>query len=251
MKSRRAVHLAAGLLFARLVFPTPARAAEEFPPFKESEFQAAGLAANETSLQVDFPTAAIARGVTTGRATVSVLIDADGQPLDFLVTMQTDPAFGQALLEKLQTRTFQPAKLRGRPIPARCGFSYQFETQSASTTSSFSATSLRNPQSKLKPFSEAVAEARLDRRLELIGGNAPTLPPGVALPGNKPVKVLVSFFVDETGQVRVPQVESAPAPELVAPVVAALSTWTCKPPVAGRKPALVLVSRPVPVSAAP
>ena len=98
-------------------------------PSKDSEDRRAGLAPREPALRVEFPNAARARGVSYGRAEASVLVDADGKPLDFLVTSETDPAFGRALIETLQTLVFQPAMLKGLPVPARCGFSFDFSSQ--------------------------------------------------------------------------------------------------------------------------
>jgi len=242
-----------GTLFAALgaaFSPAHAASTDDNPPFKESEFRPATLGPREPGLQVDFPTAATARGIGHGRAVVNVMIDSDGQPLDFIITSQTDPAFGKALLEKLQTTKFQAAQLRGVPIPARCGFAYDFENRGTTSMNSFEASSLRSPTLKSKPVYEAVAEGKLDKKLEIINGMVPTLPPNAGVSADKPIKVLVSFFIDETGQVRAPQVESAPSPHLIAPVVAALSSWSFKPPTVGGKPALVLVARPIPVAPA-
>jgi hypothetical protein len=59
------------------------------------------------------------------------------------------------------------------------------------------------------------------------------------------VAVYVSFFVDAQGHARVPQVESAASPALVAPAVNAVYKWTFQPPVAHHHPAIVLTARPV------
>jgi outer membrane biosynthesis protein TonB len=224
-----------------------ARAVDDLPPFKDSEYRAATLGPREPKLNVDYPGAASAHGVAHGYATVAVLVDADGKPLDFFVTSETDAAFGRALVEKLETVAYQPATLRGAPIPARCGFTYEF--QAGGTINVMNASESRSTLGRPKPARAAVAEGKLDHKLEIVSGSVPVLPPGIG-PG-KPVKVLVTFFVDESGQVRVPNVESSPAPELIAPAIAALSTWKFQPPTAGGKPAIVFVSRRIPLAPAP
>lgn len=243
--------LTRGLLSGGLVLAlaTTAAGADDLPLFKESEYHAAGPGPREPKLNVDYPGAASSRGVAHGSATVAVLVDADGKPLDFFVTSETDSAFGRALVEKLEKLDYQPATLRGAPIPARCGFTYEFQAGGTTGMNAIDAGESRSARGKPKPVRTAVSESKLDHRLEITAGTVPTLPPGIG--AGKPVKVLVSFFVDESGQVRVPNVESAPAPELVAPLIAALSTWTFKPPTAGGKPAIVFVTRPIPLAAPP
>jgi len=217
---------------------------------KESENRRAGLAPREPALKVEFPSAARARGVSHGRAEASVLVDADGTPLDFLVTSETDPAFGRALLEHLQTLIFQPAMMHGLPVPARCAFSYDFSSQGATGMNVLDASANRSSLGQAKPVHAAIVEAKLDHALEILEGNVPTLPRGFPVP-DKPVKVSVTFFVDETGRVRTPNVETAGSPQVLAPVVAALSTWKFKAPTAGGKPALVFAGRTFLLAPAP
>jgi len=219
-------------------------------PSKGSEDRRAGLGPREPALRVEFPNAARARGVSHGRAEASVLVDADGKPLDFFVTSETDPAFGRALIEHLQTLAFQPAMVGGQPVPARCAFSYDFSSQGATGMNVLDASANRSSLGKSKPSHAAIAESKLDHALEILEGNVPTLPRGFPVP-DKPVKVSVTFFVDETGQVRTPNVESAGSPQVFAPVIAALSTWKFKAPMAGGKPALVFAGRTFLLAQAP
>jgi outer membrane biosynthesis protein TonB len=229
-----------------LALTVAARGADDLPPFKHGEYRPAALGPREPKLNVDFPSAAGVRGIAHGFATVAVLVDADGKPLDFLVTSETDDAFGRALVAELETLAYQPATLRGAPIPARCGFTYEF--QAGGTLNVLNASESRSTLGQPKPVRVAVAEGKLDHKLEIVAGAVPVLPPGVG-PG-KPVKVLVTFFVDETGQVRVPNVESSPLPEVIAPAIAALSTWKFQPPTVGGKPAIVFVTRRIPLNPA-
>jgi hypothetical protein len=135
-------------------------------------------------------------------------------------------------------------------VPARCAFSYEFSSQATTDLNGIDASAARVALGKPKPTHAAIAEAKLDHPIEVIEGSVPTLPPDFPAT-DKPVKVSVTFFVDETGQVRAPNIESASPPQVFAPVIAALSTWKCKPPTAGGKPALVFVGRTFTVPRAP
>lgn len=202
----------------------------------------AGLGPREPSLKVEYPNSARSRGISQGRAEASVLVDADGKALDFLVTSETDPAFGRALVEELQRLTFQPALSQGVPVPGRCAFSYEFTTQQTVDMNVLDASANRTSLTRPQPVHAAVAEAKLDHPLEILEGTVPSLPKDSPSAGG-PVKVSVTFFVDSTGQLRTPSVESAPSPALFAPVIAALSTWKFKAPTAGGKPAVVFAGR--------
>jgi TonB family protein len=56
----------------------------------------------------------------------------------------------------------------------------------------------------------------------------PTIPAGHP-DSAKPPKVLVSFYVDEQGRVRLPNVESSATPELVLRALEAVQYWAFKP----------------------
>lgn len=244
--ARRLFFVGLGLTLA---LAAPVRGADA-PHFKEGEFHPPGPGPREPQLHVDYPDGARARGVAHGSAKASVLVDADGKPLDIFVTSETDPAFGRQLAVRLETLTYQPATLQGVPVPARCAFTYLFEASGSTGMTALEATDTRITLGQPKVTRAAVAEAKLDHRLEILEGVVPTQPKGFAAPAG-PVKVFVTFFVDETGQVRVPNVESASSPQLLAPVIAALSTWKFKPPTVGGKPAFVFVGRTLPVAPAP
>ncbi|MEJ1972094.1 MAG: energy transducer TonB [Lacunisphaera sp.] len=71
----------------------------------------------------------------------------------------------------------------------------------------------------------------------------PVLPSRYGTPDKKPVRALVSFYVDEQGKVRLPNVESALVPELVVAAVNALQQWAFKPPLTQGQPVLVHAMR--------
>ena len=116
--SRGIIFAAAGLA---LVACCSVHAAETAPA-PNGKSRKAGLDPREPGLSVQFPDAARVRGISQGHADACVLVDGQGRPLDFLVTSETDPAFGRALVDYLRTATFQPALQHGVAVPARCAF---------------------------------------------------------------------------------------------------------------------------------
>lgn len=217
-----------------------------FPPFPKKQYQPAGLGPKETDLLIEFPGGAVTRGVAKGNAVVSVMVDASGQPTDFLVVSCTDPSFGTALLEQAKTCVFQAAKFKGVAVPARFNLAYTFESKNMSMSAIDAARHRMDDSMGGKQAFSAAAEKDLDHPLEFTNVGLPRLPEGFPAPGSDPVKVFVTFYIDEQGRVREPNVESAVAPELIPGAVAAVLTWSFKPPTVKGKPALIFCGRAIP-----
>lgn len=236
-----------------------------FQPLTESEYQAAGLSPNEPALKIEYPGSAANRGIGEGTAVVSVAIDAQGKVTDYMLVDCSDKAFGVALLDWVKVMKFQPATYRGVAVPGRCEVGYRFNYHSPSsgehgfgfsawgtssgglstgalTMSQIDISGKKLPQ---KPELAPVAEKQLDQPLEFTDVALPKLPAGFTPSSGRPVKVFVSFYIDAEGKARLPQAESAVAPELVDRALSAVRQWSFKPPVAGGKPALVLTARSV------
>jgi len=238
-----------------------------FRALEESEYHAAGIDRRELDLEMEYPAGPKNRGIGEGWAVVSVTVDAQGHATDPFLVACSDKDFGQALLESVPSLKFQPARYRGVTVPGSCEVGYQFRYRSGGRgqhgfgfsawgtstggmqvggpleVTSFNLFSGR--KMKQEPAYAAVAEKTLDRPLEFTDVALPKLPAGYAAPGNGPVKVFVSFYIDETGKVHAPRVESAVAPELVASALMAVRTWSFQPPLAHGKPVLVQTARSV------
>lgn len=215
-----------------------------FPPLSKSDFKPATLGPHEPQIKVEFPGAAASRGVPKGSATLSVLIDADGRALDFLVTRYTDRAFGVALLEEARTLEFQPAVLSNLTVPSRLDIAYVFEANLAMNV--LEASRILNSGGKPRTVYAAVSERKLDEPLELTSAVLPALPEDFPAPADgSPVRVYVTFFVDEEGRARVPNVESASSPLLIPHAIRVVLKWQFTPPTVNGKPALAFAGRPV------
>ncbi|HEX2861015.1 MAG TPA: energy transducer TonB [Lacunisphaera sp.] len=203
---------------------------------------------NDPFIHVQFPGTAVFEGVATGRATVGVMLDRSGHPVDFLLIRYTKPYFGQALLEEAKDQQYTPKRLKGVAIPGPFTFSYHFEPPAGLNISSFEAAARRveevggGPAFVYQPHREDELDGR---QLEPIRIAIPVLPAGHPGAEKRPLKVLVSFYVDELGRVRLPNVETALAPELVAPALHALQQWAFKPPTIKTRPVLVRAMRAV------
>jgi len=207
---------------------------------EKSAIMPPAFSANDPFIKVQFPGRAVYDGVATGRATVGVMLDQAGKPVDFLLISYTKDYFGQALLEETRHREFTAKTVDHAAIPAAFVFTYLFEPPTGMTSiSNFEAGSRRSEtvQGGPKLAYEAHREMDLDAgQLELKQLAVPVLPSRY---GTQPVRALVSFYVDEQGRVRLPNVESALVPELLVGAVRALQQWSFKPPTIKGQPVLV------------
>jgi periplasmic protein TonB len=214
-----------------------------YPAFSKKEYSGASLGPREPEINIDFPGAAAMHGAARGTAVVSVFVNADGMATDFLAVSYTDRAFGAALLEKAKTLDYQAAKLKGTAVAGRCDLNYRFETNRAimhaQDASNFKGDRMNEPAAAYK----AVSEAKLDGDLEFTNAVLPKLPEGFNVPGEKPVKVFVTFFIDEEGRVRIPNVDSSISPLLIPGAINAVQQWSFKPPLQKGKPVLVFTGR--------
>lgn len=217
-------------------------AADEFPPISKRDYTPAQFGPHQPRLYIDFPGGAAARSIAQGSATASVLVGADGKTEDILSAQYTDPSFGKALADELKSTRFSPAKYKNVNIPARMNVSYDFQGNVSANAMEQAA---RMGHTNSKDALEPVSEEKLDARLHLIDPVLPRVPVGYEVPEGKVVKAYVTFYVDSEGKVRVPNVESADAPELVAPAIKAVRLWKFQPPTAGGKPALVFTGRAI------
>lgn len=236
--------LAAVLASAPSLFAGDKAPAENaFPPFKRGELIPADLGPRQATPDIPFPGGATARSIPKGRAVLAVLVDADARPVDFLVIAASDIVFGQALLDHGPNLTFAAAKLHGVAIPARYTLGYKFEADGMNMNVMDQAYTLPAKIAGGKFAYAAHPEKELDHELEVTRMALPEVPAGYTAPAGKEVAVLVTFFVDESGRVRIPNVDSAADPVLVPGAIAAVSRWTFKPATIKGKPALAYAAR--------
>jgi hypothetical protein len=236
---------------AYLISPQFSRAgdrASEFPPLSQQKHYRPATLGSHDYLQVEFPGGAASRGNEAGYAMVSVLIDAKGDAIEFFTVGYTDRAFGKALSDKGTTFKYVPAKYNGVNVPSRFNLQYTFKngnSESSSMDVAGRGVGLFGGAVQQSLLYSAVTEDALDKPLEFTDVSLPRVPVDFKIRDDQPLRVYVSFYVDETGHVHVPNVESAAAPELIAPAIKAVRLWTFQPPLSKGKPALVFAARPV------
>lgn len=212
------------------------------PPFPKADVAPPSFADGSAPIDLYYPAQAYKDGVTEGLATVGVMLDRNGAATDYLLIAYSRRYFGDALLREAKGQTFAPRRVRGVAVPGRFNFSNRFSPTSMMGLNTFEAVGER--VSSVEGGVRLEYRPRLERELDggglsLTRSAVALIPAGFDSPKGGEVKAVVSFYVDEEGKVRLPNVEAAASPLLVANAIEAVRHWGFRPPTVQGRPVLV------------
>lgn len=212
------------------------------PLFKKADVSQPNFSEASAPVDMFYPGEAYSDGVGEGNAEVGVMLDAQGHPTDFLLIRYTKRYFGDALMREARRQAFQPRRIKGVAIPGRFSFGHRFTPQHVMMLTSFDAIEAR--ASEVQGGPRAIYEPHAEREidgggLEFTQATIALIPDGYDAPKGKSVRAFVSFYVDERGHTRLPNVEGAPSEVLVPNAIKAVQHWEFKPPTLRGKPVLV------------
>ena len=179
--------------------------------------------------------------VTSGDARIVINVDGTGKLDEYLVIGYTMPEFADVVVRAVKQWKFEPAKLRGEPVGATVELDFNFESQG---TLVVSQTSIDNLQARLLQLMAGAYVFRpcslkeLDRIPTPIFTVSPIYPRELADKGVKG-RVVITFYIDETGMVRMPAGSVDDDSRLISLAIAALRQWRFEPPTRSGKPVLV------------
>jgi len=182
-----------------------------------------------------FPDVARLDGFAVGYATVAVTRTPEGEPVDVLVLSATHPRMADAAVEAVRQWRFAPSHNPADHLAARTvriGFKlsglvvFPFgKDMHEDAATDFSALKLDEPV--VVPSLQSLAQ-----KPKALVQPMPVYP--ATLVSRKVAgHAAVSFYVDEEGRVRLPQVTDATAPEFAAAALAAVTQWRYEPPQLG------------------
>jgi len=179
--------------------------------------------------------------VTSGEARVVISVDSTGTLDEYLVVGYTMPEFADVAVRAIKQWKFEPARLRGEPVGATVELIFHFESQG---TLVVSQTLVENMQARLIQLMAGAYVYKpcsmrdLDKIPTPIYTVSPVYPKELADRGVKG-RVVIGFYIDETGAVRMPAGSLDDNSQLIALAIAALKQWRFEPPTRGGKPVLV------------
>ncbi|MBI2512614.1 MAG: TonB family protein [Opitutae bacterium] len=180
-----------------------------------------------------FPLQLLHRGVTSGEVHVMLKVGPDMRLKDALVTAYTHKAFADATLAALAQGTFHPQRIDGQPVTTLVPLIVRFEVNGLLVVERFanSETELRAGDFAYQPCEAA----RLDRPLQILAAPSPGCLQGVR------GQVIVEYYVDESGRVRMPEIVEAENAVLAGLSLQAVEQWQFTPPSCKGRPVLVRV----------
>jgi TonB family protein len=196
------------------------------------------------TVQPIFPPMLQKRMVDSGEARILVMVDKEGRLADWIVTGYTHAPFAKEALDVLQKWKFEPATYRGVPINARAELRFSFRTEGIIRmvpADMVIETKLREMD---RPgfWQRYVKAEDLDRPPDAIVEIAP-MPPGqlgaVAAEG----KVVVDYYIDPEGKVRMPIILESNDEAFSNSVLLAMTDWRYEPPTRDNVPVMTRVWR--------
>jgi TonB family protein len=173
-----------------------------------------------------------------GQVNILISIDAKGHLADWLVTRYTDRLFADAAIDALKRWEFEPARVMGEAVSVCIDLHFGFEVKGVviSTTISDTVTAMFNAVARDAYYPCTLRE--LDRIPVPLNTVAPAYPQQAAERGATG-EVVVDFYIDETGAVRMPYVTGRPHVLLANLAVDAVRQWRFEPPTRNGNPVLV------------
>jgi TonB family protein len=192
-----------------------------------------------------FPVALVGEGITRGQAIIAISVSAEGKLTDWLVLGYTQKSLAQSCIEALKQWKMSPARLDGEPVPVQARLTFNFTVDGA-------VISFNVINHFLYDRYAALGDGRLEYRVHNAGeidrvpARVSTPAPLYAAEAEKQGvrgKVLVHFYIDEQGVVRLPSVEAGAHPYLSEQAVAAVREWRFEPPTRYGRPVLIAASQ--------
>lgn len=197
------------------------------------------------TVQPTYPERLAARFLDRGEARVMIMVDAEGRLADWIVTGYTHALFAKEALDALRQWRFEAARFHGRPIGVRTELRFIFRNSGGvRIVPSDLEMRLRVRDIRQKEvFWQRVCLAHeLDQPLDVIVEVAP-MPPDRLGAVAREGKVVVEYFIDPDGRVRMPLVLSSDDEAFTKSVLLAITEWRYATPTRDGQPVLARVAR--------
>lgn len=195
-----------------------------------------GIAIEQTGVLV-YPPLMTVNAIYSGGARAVISVDEHGNLTDCLLISYTQQAFADAAFTALKRWKYQPARVNGQRVASRADVLFEFRDQGV-FVQSFPGAIVRHAFLRFLEEHQVYEACQL-RDLDRIPTPVHVVTP-VAKPESTARSVVVGFYIDEHGRVRMPAVEREAVDDvLAAAAVAAVEQWRFEPPLRKGQPVLV------------
>lgn len=182
--------------------------------------------------ELGFPSLLALREVDEGEARVMIMVEADGKLRDWMVTGYSHPLFAKEALDSLPTWKYEPATFHGQPISTRTELHFQFKREGIIRVIPGDVESARRmaKDRRRDAFWQRVCEVQeLDAVPEAVVEVMPE-PPDKLGAVQREGRVVVDYFIDPEGKVRMPLIVRSDDEAFSAAVLLAITEWRYTPP---------------------
>ncbi len=181
---------------------------------------------------------------STGRTVIAINVNSEGQLVDSLVLSYTRKEFADEAMRVLKQWKYIPASLDGKPISVVTELDFQFQATGVVVSLSImdSFEHVLNPLLREKYEFAPCGLKEIDRIPMPINVISPRYPLALAKKGVQG-EVVVVFYIDEQGRVRMPSIQDASNMDLADLALEAISQWRFEPPTRHGEPVLVRASQ--------
>ena len=199
----------------------------------------------EQTVDAHFPTALTFTPINSGEARVIINIDADGQLADILVTGYTHQAFANEAVNLLRQWRYSAATINGIPVGTRQELRISFiATGRVVSMQAIDATDVLTQ--RILPaalLQRTCPPSELDQPIAVLQTVNPPHPGRAENAAQPSGTTMIDFYVDETGQIRMPVVTESTNQKYAEAAVGALSQWRFAAPTKHGKPIAVRVQQ--------
>jgi len=190
-----------------------------------------------TEVAPTYPPKAAREGVVAGKARLALRIDPVGRLDDILVTAYSLREFADEAVIAVGKWKFAPGRVDGDPAFGILEVTFVFDVNRPLANDRIGPRDEAYFEGEKYRF-EAVAPSQLDHAPVPVHTVAPVYPSNWAQRGLTG-SVVMEFYIDQAGRVRMPAVESTDHPELAWIVFPAIVKWRFEPPTRKGQPVLV------------
>ncbi len=194
-----------------------------------------------TSELPSYPTSLTSEGVFDGAARVVLNVNENGDLIDVYLESYTHPLFGRLAEESVKKWTFQPAKLNGEPLSIIKAIDFEFEDRrGVFAFGVMESTAAKLNFARFSDSKRIYSPKELDKIPEPMEMETPLYPEefkGQGVVGS----ATVLFYIDETGEIRMPHVTEYSHESFGKTALMAVEEWKFKPPLVRGKPVSIMV----------
>ncbi len=193
-------------------------------------------------MQATYPIRLLHEGILRGEATAVLEIDPSGRVTDRLIVGYTHREFADQMMRAIDSWTFEPGRVGDEPVISIFTVTFEYSVDGVVVYEKHFDANARDAWIEDHRAYFAHGPETLDHKPTAVKLTPPTYPQSWLEQGHTG-SVTVRFYIDETGQARLPMIVAQSDDLLASAAVAAVRQWKFEPPLHHGKPVLAFAEQ--------